>query len=34
MSALLEVRQLRVAFETRRGPLVAVDDISLQIGEG
>ncbi len=34
MSALLEVRHLRVAFETRRGPLVAVDDISLQIGEG
>ena len=32
--ALLEVRNLRVEFPTRRGTLVAVDDISLEISEG
>ncbi|NKB59321.1 MAG: ATP-binding cassette domain-containing protein [Alphaproteobacteria bacterium] len=32
--ALLEVRNLRVEFPTRRGVLVAVDDISLEISEG
>jgi len=30
----LEVRHLRVDFPTRRGTLVAVDDVSFQIGEG
>ena len=30
----LEVRNLRVEFATRRGPLVAVNDVSFQIGEG
>ena len=34
MSALLEVRGLRVAFETRRGPLIAIDDVSFDIAEG
>ncbi len=29
---LLEVRNLRVEFPTRRGTLVAVDDISFAIG--
>lgn len=32
--ALLEVKNLRVEFPTRRGTLVAVDDISLEISEG
>ncbi len=32
--ALLEVKNLRVEFPTRRGVLVAVDDISLEISEG
>jgi peptide/nickel transport system ATP-binding protein len=32
--ALLEVQNLRVEFPTRRGVLVAVDDISLEISEG
>ncbi len=31
---LLEVRNLRIEFPTRHGTLVAVDDISFQIGEG
>jgi len=31
---LLEIRNLRVEFPTRRGTLVAIDDVSLQIGEG
>jgi peptide/nickel transport system ATP-binding protein len=31
---LLEVRNLRVEFETRRGPLVAIDDISFSIAPG
>jgi peptide/nickel transport system ATP-binding protein len=31
---VLEVENLRVAFATRRGTLVAVDDISFAIGEG
>ncbi len=31
---LLEIRNLRVEFPTRRGTLVAVDDISLEISEG
>ena len=31
---LLEVRNLRVEFPTRRGTLVAVDDISLSIEPG
>ncbi|MBM3545363.1 MAG: ABC transporter ATP-binding protein [Alphaproteobacteria bacterium] len=34
MAALLEVEHLRIEFPTRRGTLVAVDDISLQIAEG
>ena len=34
MAALLEVRNLRVEFPTRRGTLRAVDDISFQISEG
>jgi peptide/nickel transport system ATP-binding protein len=34
MSALLEVRNLRVEFNTRRGTLVAIDDISLDIAPG
>ena len=32
--ALLRVENLRVAFSTRRGTLVAVDDISFHIDEG
>ncbi len=32
--ALLEVEHLRIEFPTRRGTLVAVDDISLEIEEG
>lgn len=32
--SLLEVRNLRVEFPTRRGTLVAVDDISFEIAEG
>ena len=32
--ALLEVQNLRVEFPTRRGTLVAVDDISFEISEG
>src|SRR5512145_524002 len=31
---LLEVRNLRVEFQTRRGTLVAVDDVSFDIGRG
>ena len=31
---LLEVRNLRVEFATRRGPLVAIDDVSLSIAPG
>ena len=31
---LLEIDNLRIAFSTRHGPLVAVDDISLAIGPG
>jgi len=31
---LLEVRNLRIAFETRRGTLTAVDDVSLSIDPG
>ena len=31
---LLEVRNLRVEFPTRRGTLVAVDDVSFHIDEG
>jgi peptide/nickel transport system ATP-binding protein len=34
MAALLEVRNLRVEFPTRRGTLRAVDDISFQISPG
>ena len=34
MAALLEVNRLRIEFPTRRGVLVAVDDISLAIEEG
>jgi peptide/nickel transport system ATP-binding protein len=33
-AALLEVRNLRVEFPTRRGTLVALDDISFEIGPG
>ena len=33
-SPLLEVRNLRIEFPTRRGTLVAVDDISLEIAPG
>ena len=32
--SLLEIQNLRVEFPTRRGTLVAVDDISLEISEG
>src|ERR1700674_2763060 len=31
---LLEVRRLRVEFPTRHGALVAVDDVSFEIGPG
>src|SRR5687767_663155 len=34
MTALLEVRNLRVEFPTRRGRLVAVDDLSFEIAPG
>ena len=34
MTALLEVEHLRIEFPTRRGTLVAVDDISFSIEEG
>ena len=34
MTALLEVRNLRVEFPTRRGTLVAVDDLSFEIAPG
>ena len=34
MSAALEVRGLRVEFPTRRGTLVAVDDVSFAIAPG
>ena len=33
-SPLLDVRNLRVEFATRRGPLVAVDDVSFDIAPG
>jgi len=33
-SALLEVRNLRVEFETRRGKLVALDDVSFDLAPG
>src|SRR6059036_2951778 len=33
-SALLEVRHLRVEFPTRRGKLVALDDVSFDIAPG
>src|SRR5262245_50304265 len=33
-ASLLEVRHLRVEFPTRRGTLVAVDDVSFKIGRG
>ncbi|MSP49597.1 MAG: ABC transporter ATP-binding protein [Alphaproteobacteria bacterium] len=33
-AALLEVEHLRIEFPTRRGTLVAVDDVSFQIAEG
>ncbi len=32
--ALLEVRNLRVEIPTRRGTLLAIDDVSFDIGEG
>ena len=32
--ALLDIRNLRVEFPTRRGTLCAIDDVSLTIGEG
>src|ERR1700755_1648329 len=32
--ALLEVRNLRVEFNTRRGTLVAIDDVSFDIAPG
>jgi len=32
--ALLEIERLRIEFPTRRGVLLAVDDVSLSIGEG
>ena len=34
MAALLEVRNLRVEFNTRRGTLVAIDDVSFDIAPG
>jgi peptide/nickel transport system ATP-binding protein len=34
MSALLSVRDLRVEFATRKGPLVALDGVSFEIGPG
>jgi peptide/nickel transport system ATP-binding protein len=34
MSNLLEVRNLRVEFNTRRGTLVAIDDVSFDIAPG
>ncbi|MBM3534724.1 MAG: ABC transporter ATP-binding protein [Alphaproteobacteria bacterium] len=34
MAALLEVEHLRIEFPTRRGTLVAVDDVSFSIDEG
>src|SRR5579863_1803649 len=34
MTALLEVRNLRVEIPTRRGVLTAIDDVSFDIGEG
>ena len=34
MTALLELRHLRIELPTRRGTLVAVDDVSFSIGEG
>ena len=34
MAAVLEIKDLKVEFPTRRGTLVAVDGVSLQIGEG
>ncbi|MCH1998510.1 ATP-binding cassette domain-containing protein, partial [Achromobacter xylosoxidans] len=34
MSALLEVRNLRVEFPTRRGTLLALDDVSFSIQAG
>src|SRR6185295_13838889 len=34
MTPVLSVRNLRVEFPTRRGPLVAVDDISFDIAPG
>ena len=34
MAALLEVRHLRVEFNTRRGTLVAIDDVSFDIAPG
>ncbi|HLZ64752.1 MAG TPA: ABC transporter ATP-binding protein [Aliidongia sp.] len=34
MSALLELRHVRIELPTRRGTLVAVDDVSFSIGEG
>ena len=32
--SLLEIDNLRIAYSTRQGPLVAVDDISLAIDPG
>ena len=34
MSALLEVRDLRVRFETEAGPLTAVDGVSYSVEPG
>ena len=34
MSALLAVRDLRVEFATRKGPLVALDGVSFEIAPG
>ena len=34
MSVLLEVHNLRIEFPTRRGTLVAVDDVSFSIAAG
>ena len=34
MTALLDIRHLRIELPTRRGTLVAVDDVSFSIGEG
>lgn len=34
ISPVLDVRHLRIEFATRRGPVVAIDDVSLTIGRG